>query len=288
MCPEQAAKCSDSLKTQELSLIWVCLLNQCCKIGWHFVNLSYTLHSFYENGLVCSIVFRLCKSGSSQVVRKKPPHNMHFICGFNYLQCVLFYWGCSLVLVGCVVWKFLGGSPTVISPAGRKLLWCLGWGSEQGTLWQWALQGLKYHPIPQCLDPPVTADSWTQGFQTVLLQVLHSTEVAFTYLSQVKQMPKIVPSKKSGNECTSMSFTFLNCQKVIITDIEKLLWFCYRYLLVFSRLLNTRATPVCSFHTLPSVVTGCLCHHCAVLCCSGFCSSSKHPSFNSVNLEELL
>lgn len=107
---------------------------------------------------------------------------------------------------------------TVISPAGGKLLWCLGSGSEQGTLWQWALQGLKYHPILQCLDPPVIAYSWTHGSQTVLLLGLHSTEVAFTYLSQVEQMPRIVPSKKSGNECSSKRFIILNCQKIITVN----------------------------------------------------------------------
>lgn len=77
----------DSLKTQELSLIWVCLLNQCCKIGWHFVNLSYTLHSFYENGLVCSVVFRLCKSGSSQVVWKNLPTCTLYVALIIYSVC---------------------------------------------------------------------------------------------------------------------------------------------------------------------------------------------------------
>lgn len=211
---------------------------------------------------------------------------MHFICGFNYPQCVSFYRGCSLVLVGCVVWKFLGGSLTVISPAGRKLLWCLGWGSEQGTLWQWALQDLKYHPVLQCLDPPVTDDSWTHGFQPVSLQVLHSTEVAFTYLSQVKQMPKIVPSKKSGNECSSKCFTLLNCQKNNNNWYRKIT-LILPLLFVFFPGCWVSEPHQCAVFTHCHLLLQGACVT-TVLCCLGFCSSSKHPSFNSVKLEELL
>lgn len=166
---------------------------------------------------------------------------------------------------------------TVISPAGGKLLWCLGSGSEQGTLWQWALQGLKYHPILQCLDPPVIAYSWTHGSQTVLLLGLHSTEVAFTYLSQVEQMPRIVPSKKSGNECSSKRFIILNFQKLITVN-RKITLILPLLFVFFSRLLHTRATPVCSnvfIHCHLLLQGACVT---AALCCSGFCSRSKHPS----------
>lgn len=48
------------------------------------MNISYTLHSFYEDGLPYStLALQVCEFLSAM---EKPPHNMHFIYGFNYPQ----------------------------------------------------------------------------------------------------------------------------------------------------------------------------------------------------------
>lgn len=193
MCPEQAANCSETAWKHESSLIWHCLFNQWCKIGWDFINLSYTLTAFMK--MVCFIVFKLCKSVSSWVLWKNIP-----------TTCTLYV----ALIIQC--------------HSTEDVLWCLfavlirsswenHWQSlvllEENCSSAWAedlnkalcssehYRGLKYHSILQCLDPPVTVYSITHRFQTVLLLALHSTEVAFTYLSQVKQMPRIVCSKKN-------------------------------------------------------------------------------------------
>lgn len=73
--------------TKEPSSVWACLLNWCYKIGWCFINLSVLTLSTAFMETVHFVIFKLGKCMSSQVLWKRPCCNMHFICGFNYLQC---------------------------------------------------------------------------------------------------------------------------------------------------------------------------------------------------------
>lgn len=119
--------------------------------------------------IVHFIIFKLCKSLSSQVLWKKLPAIRTLYVALIICNMCHFYSGCSQLPVCCVDWKFPGGSLTIISPRGRKaaLVWQvrLDWGSEQATQRQWALQAqkkdqdLKCHPLLQRLEPPVIAYS---------------------------------------------------------------------------------------------------------------------------------